>query len=139
MPHCASVPASPRAGQWEPQWGVAGRSSAPGLAAPTDSWPRSPASSWNYPGGFSGDSLEARQGAGPGQQGNPRVWQCRQPLCQAGNSVGWARRCWHEPLARQPRSAHLWELGQGTGSSESACVEEGLGQPLQMAGKRGGQ
>lgn len=65
---------------------VAGCSSAPVLAAPTDSWPCSPASSWNHPGGISGDSLEARQGAGPGQQGNPYVWQRWQPLCQAGNS-----------------------------------------------------
>lgn len=116
---------------------VGSRSSAPVLAAPTDSWPRSPASSWNHPGGISGDSLEARQGAGPGQQGIPHVWQHQQPLCQAGNSVGWARCCWHEPHARQPRSACQWELDQGTNSSESACVERGLGQPLWLVGEEG--
>lgn len=46
-----------------------------GPASPTDSWPRSPASSWHQHGGISGDSLEAPQGAGAGlgQEGNPRV------------------------------------------------------------------
>lgn len=120
--HHAPVPASPQAGHWELQWGVAGHSSAPVLAAPTDSWPRSPASSWNHPGGISGDSLEARQGAGPGQQGNPHVWQCRQPLCQAGNSAGTnsvrgslnqlVYRSWVK--AQVPQKVHVWKKAWGS-------------------------
>ena len=77
-------------GSWDPSGGLPATALPPSLASPTDSRPRSPASSWHRPGGFSGDSLEALQGAGagPGQQGNPRVWQHRQPQSWAGELHG---------------------------------------------------
>lgn len=74
----------------DPSGGLLAAALPPGPASPTDSQPRSPASSWHQPGGFFGDSLEALQGAGagPGRQGNPRVWQRQQPQSWAGELHG---------------------------------------------------
>jgi len=84
------APSTLQLGSWGPGGGLPAATVPPGPASPTDSRPHSAASSWHRPGGFSGDSPEAPQGAGAGlgQQGNPRVWQHPQPPSWAGEIHG---------------------------------------------------
>lgn len=148
-------PEHPRAGQLDSQRGAAGHSSAPVPASPTDSQPCSPASSWHQPGGFSGDSLEAPQGAGagPGQQGFPHVWHHPQPQSWAGelhrDGIGAANTNPEDSPSPSPMRGQAEEPGRGTGPS--ARAQEGdawgshcrwwerrvVGIPGSAAGRRG--